>query len=116
MTDKKYLETHEWYSVKDNEITVGISDFAKCELGDFVFVTLRTVDESYSKEYISEISSNLDISKNWLYWNDEEVRIEMPLSIAEYLSEEVEYPIAMIEVHPTHERLEVGLVWLNEYR
>ena len=32
MTDKKYLETHEWYSVKDNEITVGISDFAQSEL------------------------------------------------------------------------------------
>ena len=74
------------------------------------------VDESYSKEFISEISSNLDISKNWIYWNKDEIRIEMPLSIAEYLSEEVEYPIAMIEVHPTHERLEVGLVWLNEYR
>ena len=40
----------------------------------------------------------------------------MPLSIAEYLSDEVECPTAMIEVHPTHERLEVGLVWLNEYR
>ena len=49
MTDKKYLETHEWYSVKDNEITVGISDFAQSELGDIVFVTLPSVDESFSK-------------------------------------------------------------------
>ena len=49
MTEKKYLETHEWFSVNDNEITVGISDFAQSELGDIVFVTLPNVDETFSK-------------------------------------------------------------------
>ena len=49
MTDKKYLETHEWYSVKDNEITVGISDFAQSELGDIVFVEIPNFDESFTK-------------------------------------------------------------------
>ena len=32
MSDIKYLETHEWYLMKDDEITVGISDFAQNEL------------------------------------------------------------------------------------
>ncbi len=49
MTDKKYLETHEWFSINDNVITVGISDFAQSELGDIVFVTLPSVDETFSK-------------------------------------------------------------------
>ena len=52
MTDKKYLETHEWYSIKDNNITVGISDFAQGELGDIVFVTLPNVGEEFSLSLI----------------------------------------------------------------
>ncbi len=46
MSDIKYLETHEWYLMKDEEITVGISDFAQNELGDIVYVTLPEVDKS----------------------------------------------------------------------
>ena len=49
MTDKKYLETHEWYSINENSITVGISDFAQGELGDIVFVTLPNVGDKYNK-------------------------------------------------------------------
>ena len=49
MTDKKYLVTHEWYSISDNNITVGISDFAQGELGDIVFVTLPNVGEEFNK-------------------------------------------------------------------
>ena len=40
MTEKKYLETHEWYLLSENIITIGISDYAQGELGDIVFVTL----------------------------------------------------------------------------
>ena len=39
---------YEWYSVNDNEITVGISDFAQSELGDIVLL-LPAVDESFRK-------------------------------------------------------------------
>ena len=49
MKDKKYLETHEWYSINDNIITVGISDFAQGELGDIVFVTLPNVGDEFNK-------------------------------------------------------------------
>ena len=64
MTEKKYLETHEWYSVNDNEITVGISDFAQSELGDIVFVTLPTVDESFSKgEGMVEIEATKTVAE-----------------------------------------------------
>ena len=49
MTEKKYLETHEWYSLSENTITIGISDYAQGELGDIVFVTLPEVGEKFSK-------------------------------------------------------------------
>ena len=49
MTEKKYLETHEWYSLSENTITIGISDYAQGELGDIVFVTLPEVGEEFSK-------------------------------------------------------------------
>ena len=48
-------------------------------------------------------------------WNKNDQRIELPISIVEEICDEIEIPCAQVEVHPTHERLEVGLVWLNNY-
>ena len=41
---------------------------------------------------------------------------EIPLSAAEDVAEYLNVPVQMVEVHPTHERLEVGVVHLNEVR
>ena len=38
MSDIKYLQTHEWYLIKEEALTVGISDFAQNELGDIVSI------------------------------------------------------------------------------
>ena len=43
-------------------------------------------------------------------------RLEIPLMLAEEIAAEVDAPVAMVEIHPTHERLEVGVVWLNDVR
>ena len=83
---------------------------------DTIIFGAMYVEKIDATDIISEISTELEISDNWLMWNSEESRIEMPLSIAELLAEDVKFPVAMIEVHPTHERLEVGLVWLNDSR
>jgi hypothetical protein len=40
----------------------------------------------------------------------------MPVELAEEFAEAVNAPVAIIEVHPTHERLEVSLTWLNSQR
>ena len=34
----RYTEDHEWIQLKDDIITVGITDFAQSELGDIIFV------------------------------------------------------------------------------
>ncbi|MFT4660215.1 MAG: glycine cleavage system H protein [Patiriisocius sp.] len=42
----KYTEDHEWLSITDGVVTVGITDFAQGELGDIVFVEIDTEGES----------------------------------------------------------------------
>ena len=36
--DIRYTEDHEWIKLKDDILTVGITDFAQSELGDIIFV------------------------------------------------------------------------------
>ena len=49
MSEIKYLETHEWYVIDGESITVGISNYAQGELGDIVFVTMPNIGESFKK-------------------------------------------------------------------
>lgn len=40
---KKYSETHEWVEVENEQVRVGVSNFAQKELGDIVYVELPTI-------------------------------------------------------------------------
>lgn len=68
------------------------------------------------EEDLRELTEELDIDSSWLHWDEESHRIELPLSVVEEIASEVNSPAAAVEVHPTHERLEVGLTWLNNQR
>lgn len=72
--------------------------------------------QSDSIAHMDELRVLLGLAPGWMEWNPTAERIELPLAIAEEFCEEFALPCALIEVHPTHERLEVGLVWLNEQR
>ena len=52
----------------------------------------------------------------WIRYDAPTRRIEIPLSAAEDVAEHLNVPVQMVEVHPTHERLEVGSVHLNDVR
>ncbi len=41
--DRKYQETHEWFQVDGDVVTIGITQFAADELTDITFVDLPTV-------------------------------------------------------------------------
>jgi glycine cleavage system H protein len=41
--DLKYTQEHEWIRVEDDDVIIGITDFAQGELGDIVFVELPEV-------------------------------------------------------------------------
>ena len=40
-----YTKEHEWISKKDNELKVGITDFAQSQLGDIIFLELPEVGD-----------------------------------------------------------------------
>jgi len=69
-----------------------------------------------AREDISELKEVLEIEDGWIRFDASNERIEIPLSIAEDLAEILSVPVQMVEVHPTHERLEVGIVNLNQFR
>ncbi|MFW5788001.1 MAG: glycine cleavage system protein GcvH [Halanaerobiales bacterium] len=47
--DLFFAESHEWGRIENNEVVVGISDYAQEELGDVVFVELPEKGESLDK-------------------------------------------------------------------
>ena len=65
---------------------------------------------------ISELKEELGIADGWIRYDGPTQRIELPLTLAEELAGVLEVPVMLVEVHPTHERLEVGLVHLNQHR
>lgn len=47
--DIKYSDEHEWAKIEDQDIRIGISDFAQDQLGDIVFVDLPQVGTRFVK-------------------------------------------------------------------
>ena len=66
-----------------------------------------------SEEWIEEIHTETGLPRRFMLYDSDNERIELPLSMAEELVGEIEAPISLVEVHPTHERLEMTVVYLN---
>jgi len=69
-----------------------------------------------AQDDIDELKQELGLDEGWIRYDANNERIEIPLSIAEELSSILDVPIQLVEVHPTHDRLEVGIIHLNDYR
>ena len=69
-----------------------------------------------ARDDVEELRETLAIDSAWLRYDGQTQRIEMPVSVAEELAEILSVPVLMVEVHPTHERLEVSVIHLNEHR
>ena len=48
----KYTKDHEWVSIEGDIATVGITHFAKKELGDIVYVEVETLDQTLDKDEV----------------------------------------------------------------
>lgn len=48
-SDVRYLVTHEWAGKSEDEIVVGISDYAQNTLSDIVYVELPAVGDTFDK-------------------------------------------------------------------
>ncbi len=66
-----------------------------------------------SEEWIEEIHTETGLPRRFMLYDSDNERIELPLSMAEELVGEIEARISLVEVHPTHERLEMTVVYLN---
>ncbi|MBW7997701.1 MAG: glycine cleavage system protein GcvH [Candidatus Glassbacteria bacterium] len=62
--DLRYTKEHEWVSIDDGVVTVGITDYAQSELGDIVFVELPEVgDEVEELESFGTIEAVKTVSE-----------------------------------------------------
>lgn len=50
--DLKYTKDHEWIKIDGDTGTVGITDFAQNELGDIIYVDLKSVGSSFKQHEI----------------------------------------------------------------
>lgn len=48
----RYTKDHEWVLLEGNTATVGITDFAQRELGDIVYVDIKTVGKALQAEEV----------------------------------------------------------------
>ena len=63
-SEMKYSKEHEWVSINENIITIGITDYAQESLGDVVFVELPKIGSSISQfEKFGEIESVKAVSE-----------------------------------------------------
>lgn len=63
-SDLRYTKEHEWVSIEDGVVTVGITDYAQSELGDIVFVELPEVgDEVEELESFGTIEAVKTVSE-----------------------------------------------------
>jgi len=85
------------------------------EDGTLLFGAIYCYPEDVS-EHINEIMEVCDLPRTFLHHDENLNRIEIPLILAEEIAEDVHSPVAFVEVHPTHERMEMTLVWLNNHR
>ena len=59
-----YTKEHEWISMEDNAVKVGITDFAQSQLGDIIFLELPEVgDQIVAGESFGEIEAVKTVSE-----------------------------------------------------
>ena len=47
--DVRYAQSHEWAKAQNDNVKIGITDYAQDQLGDIVFVELPQVGETFAK-------------------------------------------------------------------
>jgi hypothetical protein len=80
--------------------------------GTLVFGAIDCTNE-FAEDWIQEIHEVTGLPHRFMFFDESNQRIEVPLSMAEELADVIEAPIALVEVHPTYERLEMTVVYLN---
>ena len=73
-------------------------------------------EQDLHESWIREISDFTGLPRRFMFYDEENSRIEVPIAVAEQIAGEVSAPVAIVEVTPTFDRTEVMLIWLNNHR
>ena len=82
------------------------------EDGTLIFGAIDA-DADSKEDWMGELVDETGLPRRFLLWDEQNERIEMPLVVAEDIAGGIDEPVYMVEVLPTHERLEVTMVRLN---
>ena len=62
-----YTREHEWAEFKENEVTIGITDYAQGQLGDVIFIEFPDVGEKFnSGDVFGEVEAVKTVSELYL--------------------------------------------------
>lgn len=79
--DVRYTHDHEWAKQEDDNVKVGITDYAQDQLGDIVFVELPEVGQSFDKgEEFGTLESVKAVSELYMPISGEVVAINEALA------------------------------------
>ncbi|WP_418282095.1 glycine cleavage system protein GcvH [Halorubrum sp. DTA98] len=101
--DRRYQESHEWTTIGDDAVRIGVSDFAQDELGDIVFVELPEVgDEIVAGEEFGVVESIKAVSDLYAPVSGEVVAVNEELFDRPELVNDDPYGDGwMIEIEPS---------------
>ena len=111
----KYTEEHEWVRVEGNLATVGITDFAQCELGDIVFVELPKVGDTVTKgESFGNVESVKTVSELYAPVSGKVVKVNEALEEAPEKINESPYGDGWMIVVEISDPEELNRLWSAE--
>lgn len=62
-----YTKEHEWADFKDDEVTIGITDYAQGQLGDVIFIEFPDIGEKFnSGDIFGEVEAVKTVSELYL--------------------------------------------------
>lgn len=64
MTERKFTKEHEWIEISDQEVIVGITDFAQDQLGDIVSIEFPQVASSFKQNDVMAIIDSVKASSD----------------------------------------------------
>ncbi len=79
--DRRYTTEHEWASLEDGVVTVGITDYAQDQLGEVVFIELpKEGDEIKKDEVFGAVESTKTASDLYAPMSGKVIEVNDPLA------------------------------------